>query len=111
MGDGATLWGIPNWVVDVMFQGGLAMIMITCNLGQLMSQVNASLCMLDYTNNYFALLTLYVALAIEFSGLLHASYLIQMLVNLLAGKKSENESKSKEQSRNVNIFQNIFFFV
>jgi len=109
--DGATLWGLPGWVVDVMFQGGLAMIMITCNLGQLMSQVNASLCMLDYTNNYFALLTLYVALAIEFSGLLHASYLIQMLVNLLAGKKSENELKSKEQSRNPNIFHSIFFFL
>merc|ERR1711981_245917 len=105
MGDGATLWGIPNWVVDVMFQGGLAMIMITCNLGQLMSQVNASLCMLDYTNNYFALLTLYVALAIEFSGILHSSYLVSMLVNALAGKSS------KEQSRNSNIFQNIFFFV
>merc|ERR1739845_309609 len=70
-----------------------------------MSQVNASLCMLDYTNNYFALLTLYVALTIEFSGLLHASYLVQMLVNALAGKKS------KEQSRNSNIFQNIFFLV
>merc|ERR1711934_941473 len=75
------------------------------NVGQLMSQVNASLCMLDYTNNYFALLTLYVALTIEFSGILHASYLVQMLVNALAGKKS------KEQSRNSNIFQNIFFLV
>merc|ERR1712232_869721 len=47
----------------------------------------------------------------EFSGLLHASYLFQMLVNLLAGKKSKDESKSKEQSRNANIFQSIFFFV
>jgi len=103
--DGATLWGVPNWVVDVMFQGGLAMIMLTCNVGQLMSQVNASLCMLDYTNNYLALLTLYVALAIEFSGLLHSSYLISMLVNALAGKKS------KEQTRDSNIFQNIFFFL
>jgi len=105
--DNATLWGIPSWVLGIMFQGGLAMIMLTCNVGQLMSQVNASLCMLDYTNNYFALLTLYVAMAIEFSGLLHASYVVQMLVNALAGKKL----KSKEESRNSNIFQNIFFFV
>lgn len=105
--DNATLWGIPSWVLGIMFQGGLAMIMLTCNVGQLMSQVNASLCMLDYTNNYFALLTLYVAMAIEFSGLLHASYIVQMLVNAFAGKKL----KSKEESRNSNIFQNIFFFV
>merc|ERR1712193_348865 len=101
--DGATLWGIPSWIVDIMFQGGLAMIMLTCNVGQLMSQVNASLCMLDYTNNYFALLTLYVALTIEFSGLLHASYLVSMLVNALAGKKIRKESDS-------NIFQSIFFY-
>jgi hypothetical protein len=72
-----------------------------------MSQVNASLCMLDYTNNYFAMLTLYAAMAIEVSGLLHASCLIQMLVNVLAGKKSN----SKEQSRNSSIVQKIFFFV
>lgn len=104
---GASLWKFPNWVTDIMFQGGLAMIMLTCNVGQLMSQVNASLCMLDYTNNYFALLTLYVAMAIEFSGLLHASYLIQMLVNVLAGKKSN----SKEQSRNSGILHKVFFFV
>ena len=105
--EGVSLWNFPRWVTDIMFQGGLAMIMLTCNVGQLMSQVNASLCMLDYTNNYFALLTLYVAMAIEFSGLLHASYLIQMLVNLLAGKKTD----SKEQSRNSSIVQKIFFFV
>jgi len=104
---GVSLWNFPKWVTDIMFQGGLAMIMLTCNVGQLMSQVNASLCMLDYTNNYFALLTLYAAMAIEFSGLLHASYLIQMLVNVLAGKKSN----SKEQSRNSSIVQKIFFFV
>jgi len=104
---GASLWGFPKWVIDVMFQGGLAMIMLTCNVGQLMSQVNASLCMLDYTNNYFALLTLYTAMAIEFSGILHASYLIQMLVNALAGKKSN----SKEQSRNSSILLKAFFFV
>jgi len=89
--DGATLWGLPGWVVDVMFQGGLAMIMLTCNVGQLNSQVNASLCMLDYINNYFALFTLYVAMTIEFSGLLHASYVVQMIVNCLAGKKNESD--------------------
>merc|ERR1711959_604803 len=79
--DGATLWDFPQGIVDVFFQYGLAMILFTCMVGQLNTQVNASLCMLDYINNYFGLFTLYVAMAIEFSGLLHASYVVQMIVN------------------------------
>jgi hypothetical protein len=46
--------------------------------------------MLDYINNYFAVFTLWVSNAIEFSGLLHSSYLIQMLVAKLAGQTIES---------------------
>mmetsp|Transcript_6872 Transcript_6872/g.12946 ORF Transcript_6872/g.12946 Transcript_6872/m.12946 type:complete len:510 (-) Transcript_6872:196-1725(-) len=103
LGD-AQLWGFPTWLSNIFLQTGLAMILFTCNVGQLNTQVNASLCMLDYINNYFALFTLWVAMAIEFSGLLHASYLVQMLVAFLAGKKIE----SKEDPRTFG--QNIFFY-
>jgi silicon transporter len=102
--EGAELWGLPQWVIDIFFTVGFAMILFTCMVGQLNSQVNASLCMLDYIDNYFALFTLWVAMAIEFSGLLHASYLIQMLVAWLAGKPIE----SKEGPRSVP--QAIFFW-
>ena len=56
-----------------------AMILFTCMvLGQLNTQVkNASLCMLDYTNNYFALFNLWVAY-------------IQLLVAKLAGEEIES---------------------
>lgn len=101
---GADIWGFPQFIKDLFFTTGLAMVLITCMIGQLNSQVNASLCMLDYINNYFALVTLWVAMAIEFSGLLHASYVIQMLVGLLAGKKIE----SNEEPRDT--IQNIFFW-
>jgi silicon transporter len=103
--EGAELWGLPQWVIDVFFTVGFAMILFTCMVGQLNSQVNASLCMLDYIDNYFALFTLWVAMAIEFSGLLHASYLIQMFVGWLAGKPIE----SKEGPRSVP--QAIFFWL
>jgi hypothetical protein len=68
------------------------------------SQVNGSLCMLDYINNYFAIFTLWVAMGIEFSGLLHSSYLIQMLVAKLAGQTIE----CNEEPRNA--AQNVFFW-
>jgi len=73
-------------------------------VGQLNSQVNASHCMLDYLNSYANYGTLCVAMAIEFSGLVHASYVIQMLVAALAGQEIE----SNEAPRNP--MQNLFFF-
>ena len=102
--EGAELWGLPNWVFDIFLDGGLAMILLTCNVGQLNSQVNASHCMLDYINNYFAVFTFYVAMLIEFSGLLHASYLVQMAVAAIAGTPIE----SNEPPRNA--AQSAFFW-
>jgi len=89
LGD-ADIWGFPEWLKNIFFTTGLAMILITCMIGQLNSQVNASHCMLDYIDNYFAVFTLWVAMAIEFSGLLHASYVVQILVGLMAGKPIES---------------------
>jgi len=101
---GATLWGLPDTFNDIVYGSGLVMILYTCMVGQLNSQVNASLCMLDYINNWFAIFTMYVALAIEFSGVLHASYVIGMLVGILAGQPIE----SNEPPRS--ILANLFFW-
>ena len=100
----AELWGFPEWLMGIFFSYGLAMILFTCMVGQLNTQVNASLCMLDYTNNYFALFTLYVAMIIEFSGLLHSAYVVQLLVAKLAGSKID----SNEEPRSIGA--NIFFW-
>jgi len=100
----AELWGFPDWMMNVFFEYGLAMILFTCMVGQLNTQVNASLCMLDYINNYFALFTLYVAMFIEFSGLLHSAYVVQLIVATLAGSPIE----SNEEPRSAG--QNLFFW-
>jgi hypothetical protein len=75
--------------------GGLAMIFFTVMIGQLSSEVNASLCMLDYLDNWFGVFTVYVALALEFCGILHSGYLIQMIVCKLAGKTMESNEPPK----------------
>lgn len=92
---GAELWGLPQWITDIFLVTGFAMILFTCMVGQLNSQVNAAHCMLDYVNNFLNLFTFYVAMAIEFSGLLHASYLIQFLVAALAGKPIVSKEEEK----------------
>jgi len=42
--------------------------------------------MVDYINNYFALFTLYTAMTVEFSGIMHSSYLIQNVLSAITGK-------------------------
>jgi len=78
--------GLPDGVKLVFLDIGLGMIIFTCILGQLTTQVNASHCMIDFINNYFALFTLYVAMTVEFSGVMHCSYLVQNLLSALSGK-------------------------
>ncbi|MFN9898478.1 MAG: hypothetical protein ACK55Z_06720, partial [bacterium] len=69
---GATLWGLPSILLTIFLGSGLAMILITTNIGQLNSQVNASYCMLDYLNSYANYFTIALARIIEASGLVHA---------------------------------------
>merc|ERR1719443_2152415 len=78
--------GLPTGVKTVFLDVGLGMIIFTCILGQLTTQVNASHCMIDTINNYFALFTLYTTMVGEFSGIMHASYLIQNILSGISGK-------------------------
>jgi len=78
--------GLPDWVKMIFLDVGLGMIIFTCILGQLTTQVNASHCMIDTINNYFALFTLYTTMVVEWSGIMHASYLIQNILSAISGK-------------------------
>jgi len=105
----AELWGFPDWVISIFYGFGAAMILITCMIGQLNSQVNACLCMLDYIDNYFSLFTIWVAMAIEFSGLLHASYFVSILVSAAAGKEVESNEPPRSAGANLFFWGRILF--
>merc|ERR1712226_925478 len=87
------------------------MILFTCMIGQLNTQVNASHCMLDYLNDHFATFTVWVAMGIEASGLLHASYLIQMIVAALAGKPIESNEEPRNGLANLLFWGKVLFSV
>lgn len=92
---GAELWNYPPVLSTIFLSSGLAMIFFTVMFGQLSSEVNASLCMLDYLNNWFGVFTVYVALALEFTGILHSGYLIQMIVCKISGTEYETNEPPK----------------
>jgi silicon transporter len=92
----AAVLGLPTLLTNIFLRSGLAMILITCMVGQLTAQINASHCMLDYIDTHVMTITLYVAMGIEASGLLHASYLIQIIVAFLAGKPIESNEPPRK---------------
>jgi hypothetical protein len=87
----ATVLGLPHGLNEFFLNTGIAATLITIMLGQLTAQVNAANCMLDFLNNYFMLFTTYVSLAIEFSGLLHSVYLVQIAFSKITGKPIESK--------------------
>ena len=101
---GIQVFGMPEWVTSVFLDSGLALFFMTAMIGKISAQVNASRCMLDYVNNYFAYFTLQVSMLVEASGLLHCCYVVQMFFAYAAGQPLE----SKEASRTV--VQDLFFW-
>jgi uncharacterized membrane protein len=95
-GSDAEVFGFNDTFQEAFLGSGFAMIILTCNVGQLMAQVNASHCMIDYINNFFAVFTVATAMISVFSGIMHASYLLQYAVAAMAGQPivSKEDPKS-----------------
>ena len=45
---GVELWGLPNWIINIFLSSGVAMILFTCMVGQLNSEIISCHYMLDY---------------------------------------------------------------
>ena len=93
----ASVLGLSQSICGVFLSSGLAVILITIVIGQLTAQINSAHFMLDWINNYVMLITTYVALFVEATGILHAVYLVQILVSSLAGRQTKTEDKTTFQ--------------
>lgn len=100
-----SLWGLPDMFILIILSSGLASSYCTTIIGQLVAQINSTKTMLDFVNNYLMLFSTYFAFIVEFSGISHAVYLIQMIVAYCAGQTIP----SNEPSRT--LFQKIFFWL
>jgi hypothetical protein len=100
----ATVLDLPSWIQTVFIQSGIAVTSLVVIIGQLPAQEIARQYMLDYTNNSVMTITLYVALIIEASGLLHVVYLIQYFLCWLSGKPLETNEAQRS------CLQALFFW-
>ena len=81
------VFGLPDWFLDIFLGSGISMILVTSCCGQLMGQVNASHCMLDFIDTQFMNVTLWICLAVEASGVFHCAYLVQYGFALISNKR------------------------
>ena len=102
---GSAILGLPDTIASIFVDSGVSLILVTVILGQLVAQVNAASCMLDFINNYCMLyFVTYVSMAIEISGLLHCVYLVQILFSKMTG----TEAQSNEPP--LTFVQTMFFW-
>jgi len=81
-------------------------------VGQLPAQVNAAVAMLDFINNYIMVVTTYISLAIEFSGLLHCVYLVQYgFAYFLTPTTTKVNNDSNDEQHQQTVLQRIFWWV
>lgn len=100
--------GLPDAVNNVFVGSGVAMILMTIVLGQLTAQVNAANCMLDFINTYFMVFTTWVSLAIEYSGLLHSVYLVQVVFSKITGTTLVSEDAPQSALQQLFFWARVF---
>ena len=108
---GAKVLNMPDFMVEIFINSGVALILMTTILGQLTAQVNAAECMLDFINNYVILFTTHISLCIEMSGLLHSVYLVQILFAKITGKSSDSNEPARSTPHAVFFWLRIAFSV
>jgi len=101
--DGASIINLPKAVSGIFLDLGIAVILVTIIVGQLVAVINSTRCMLDYVNNYVMLISTYIALGVEASGILHAVYFVQFVASHVAGKVS-GTTKAKHEKTRIETF-------
>ncbi|GAX19064.1 hypothetical protein FisN_8Hh290 [Fistulifera solaris] len=108
---GTSVLNLPDVMVEIFINSGVALILMTTILGQLTAQVNAADCMLDFINNYVMLITTHISLFIEMSGLLHSVYLVQMAFAKITGKSSDSSQSTRTLAQTIFFWLRIVFSV
>jgi len=96
--DDASVLGLPKIVNDIFLGSDLAVILCTIVFGQLIAQINCAHSMLDFINNWVMVVSTYVALCVEASGILHAVYFVQIIFTKILGRNKGDECKPSDDT-------------
>lgn len=103
--------GFNKDTVEIFLASGLAVMLITVILGQLSAEVNATNCMLDFIDTPLMVATTWVCLAVEASGLLHATYLVQCCFSIFTDESSSSSSADDQTTQSRTLGNRICFWI
>jgi hypothetical protein len=105
----AVVPGFSHRIIEVFLGSGLAVMLITVILAQLAAEVNATNCMLDFINTPSMVVTTWVCLAVETSGLLHSVYLVQYCFAIFTGKSVTSDEPSRTAKESLFFWARVVF--
>lgn len=92
---------MADWICTIFLQWRVALTVITVLLADVVPQLLGAECMLDFLNSHVILVTIYVALGLEWSGLLHAAYLVPMAIKWCYGVDYDDNKEEEEEEEVV----------
>jgi Silicon transporter len=95
-------------ITTIFLTNGIAAILVTITIGQLISQIISANCMLDFLNQRIIVSALAkTSLLVESSGLLHAVYLLQRIMMRFTG---QDTTTSDDKPASATTMSSSFFF-
>lgn len=83
--------------------GVLAMTFITIVIAQIVPQLIAKECMVEFSNGHFMLFVVYMSLAVEASGLLHIVYLIPIFIEKIGIVEHSQHQQAHDEDTQITI--------
>lgn len=105
---GASVLGLNDTLTESFLGSGVAVTLIAIMIGQ-SAQINAANCMLDFLDNYYILITTYLSLILDMSGLLHSVYLVQIVFSKMTNTPIETTEPPRNGIQNISFWARICF--
>mmetsp|Transcript_12516 Transcript_12516/g.24937 ORF Transcript_12516/g.24937 Transcript_12516/m.24937 type:complete len:1012 (+) Transcript_12516:303-3338(+) len=105
------LWGLPSSVTEAFLAGGIAAILLTVTVGQLVAQVNSEKCMLDFINCWAMVLSARISLCLQSSGIMHSVYVVQMVFSKFARRPIVSNEIEKSLGQRLLFWSRAVFSV
>jgi len=99
----STLIPLPSVLAAIFCSSNIALIIVTILLGQVSCQIVSTRYMLDFINNIFFTMTVYLSLGIETSGILHT-------VHFASGSFQYLSNATKTEGKEFDIVSQILYW-
>ncbi|CAB9515067.1 expressed unknown protein [Seminavis robusta] len=100
--------GLSDSLTDILLTSGNAVTLIAIIIGQ-SAQINAANCMLDFINTWFMIVTTFLSLILDMSGILHSVYMFQILFCKITNTPIDSNEPPRTPAQNIFFWTRVAF--